>query len=105
MANKNIKGDFDDMQFDEEFDFDFGEEEFEEVEKPKPKKKKGKKKGKKKRRTSGHALFFLVVIIVLIACVISLLKWNKGEVIDIDPNEDTSEFDVEPNDIHPFDAR
>lgn len=88
MAKKNIKSDFDDLKEDK-YDFeqyDFDEKDFEVLE------DEPKKSGK------GHLLFFVFVIIVLIVCGISLYIWNKGERIIIDPNEDTSEFDVEPND-------
>jgi len=90
MAKKRIKGDFEELQQEiDKYDFDrydFDESDFEAVEEP------------KKKRGKGHIIFFAFVIIVLIACAVSLYLWNKGEVIHIDPNEDTSEFDVEPND-------
>lgn len=88
MAKKPVKSDFEDIKIEEEFDFD--ESEFDDIDEANV--KKGKRKGR------GHIVFFAFVLVVLIACLISLMKWNKGEIIDIDPNEDTSEFDVEPND-------
>lgn len=88
MAKKQSKSDFDDLNIEEEFDFD--EADFEDLDDKDI--KHGRKRGK------GHVIFFMLVFVVLIGCVVSLSKWNKGETIVIDPNEDTSEFDTEPND-------
>ncbi len=86
--DKRNDSEFEDLKIEEEFDFD--EEEFDDLDDSDI--KRGRKKSK------GHIVFFAFVIVVLIACVISLIRWNKGETIIIDPDEDTSEFDVEPND-------
>lgn len=87
---KKVKGDFEDLKNDiNKYDFDkydFDENDFASIE-------EAPKKGKK-----GHIIFFVLAAIILIACGVSLYIWNKGEKIIIDPNEDTSEFDVEPND-------
>jgi len=90
MAKKKVKSDFDDLKKEiNKYDFDkydFDESDFETME------------DEPKGENRGHFLFFAIVIVVFIACGISLYIWNKGETIVIDPNEDTSEFDVEPND-------
>lgn len=92
MAKKMVKSDFEDMVNDiketDEFDF---EGEFDDIEVD-DNIKRGKKGG------WGHKLFFLGVALVLVVCVISLILWNRGVSIIIDPDEDTSEFDTEPND-------
>ena len=71
MAKKPVKSDFEDIKIEEEFDFD--ESEFDDIDEANV--KKGKRKGR------GHIVFFAFVIVVLIACLISLMKWNKGEII------------------------
>lgn len=92
MAKKMVKSDFEDMVNDiketDEFDF---EGEFDDIEVD-DNIKRGKKGG------WGHKLFFIGVALVLVVCVISLILWNRGVSIIIDPDEDTSEFDTEPND-------
>ena len=90
MATKSVKGDFDDMKSKIEDDFEFDEEDFGDIEERK--RELGRKKG------YGHLVFFGVAVIVLIVSIVSLLIWDKGKIIHIDPNEDTSEFDTEPND-------
>lgn len=98
MAKKNIKSDFEDIVNDiketDEFDF---EGEFDDIEID------NIKHGKKSNW--GHKLFFIGAAIVLIISAVSLYIWSRGERIIIDPNEDTSEFDTEPNDyIQPMTA-
>lgn len=88
MAKKRVDSDFEDLKLDDEFDFD--ESEFDDLD------DSDIKRGRKKNR--GHFIFFAFVAVVLIGCVISLARWNKGETIFVDPDEDTSEFDTEPND-------
>ncbi|MBO4846907.1 MAG: SGNH/GDSL hydrolase family protein [Lachnospiraceae bacterium] len=90
MAKKKVKSDFEDMKnkIDESFEFD--DEDFGDIEE--------KKQQLSKNKNTGHKIFFLMVIVVLAICVISLFMWNRGQRIEIDPNEDTSEFDTEPND-------
>lgn len=89
MAKKIIESDFEDMK-QEKLDYDFGEHEFDDVDIDADKNGKGSK--------AGHFIFFAIVVFVLIILGISLWKWNQGEKIIIDPDEDTSEFDTEPND-------
>ena len=68
------------------------------------KKKKKKKKSVKKQSFNYHILFFIVVIILFIFAIVKLLLWNKGEDSGYDPNEITTEFDVETMDhIQPMD--
>ena len=51
---------------------------------------------KSKKITLGiHIALISAIVIILGIAVIELVKWNKGEKIQLDPNEDTSEFDVE----------
>ena len=90
MAKKKVKSDFEDMKnkIDESFEFD--DEDFGDIEE--------KKQQLSRNKNTGHKIFFIAVGVVLLICVISLLIWNKGQRIHIDPNEDTSEFDTEPND-------
>ena len=90
MAKKKVKSDFEDMKnkIDESFEFD--DEDFGDIEE--------KKQQLSKNKNTGHKIFFLMVIVVLAICGISLFIWNRGQRIEIDPNEDTSEFDTEPND-------
>lgn len=90
MAKKKIDGDFDDIKEKIEDSFDFDEEDFGDIE--------AKKQQLGRRKSYGHIIFFAVAVIILIASIISLLLWNRGKRIHIDPNEDTSEFDTEPND-------
>lgn len=42
--------------------------------------------------------FAVLIVAILAAIVLMISKWNKGVASDYDPNEDTSEFDVETND-------
>lgn len=89
MAKKSVEGYFEDMK-QAKLEYDFGEHEFDDVDIDEYRKGKGS--------GVGHFIFFALVIIVLVAVGISLWKWNKGVKIIIDPNEDTSEFDVETHD-------
>ena len=90
MAKKKVKSDFEDMKnkIDESFEFD--DEDFGDIEE--------KKQQLSRNKNYGHKIFFIAVAAVFLICVISLLIWNRGQRIHIDPNEDTSEFDTEPND-------
>lgn len=45
-----------------------------------------------------HVVFFIVIIALFIFAMIRLWIWNQGEDSGYDPNEDTSEFDVETMD-------
>lgn len=69
-----------------------------------PKKKKVAKK-KRKQTYNFHLIFFIVVTILFIFAIVKLLVWNKGESSGYDPNEITTEFDVETMDhIQPMDT-
>ena len=69
-----------------------------------PKKKKVIKK-KRKQTYNFHLIFFIVVIVLFIFAIVKLLLWNKGEDSGYDPNEITTEFDVETMDhIQPMDT-
>ena len=74
----------------------------------KKKRKKKKKKIIKKRRKNNynfHLIFFLVVIALFLFAIIKFFLWSKGETSDYDPNEVTTEFDVETMDyIQPMDS-
>lgn len=68
-----------------------------------------KKKRRKKRRKkgfSGHTIFFIVLGILFLITIIRLLVWNMGKSSGYDPNETTTEFDVELLDyIQPLDPQ
>lgn len=87
MAKRKDANEFEELEKYDEYEFD--EADFEDVE------PENVKRGK--RRGNGHVVFFVLVGIVLIGCVISLLLWNRGEAPD-DLGIDESEFDTEPND-------
>ena len=78
-------------------------------------KKKKKKVIKKKRKATTkntaaknynfHFIFFIVVIILFLFAIVKFLLWSKGEDSGYDPNEITTEFDVETMDhIQPMDT-
>ena len=77
-----------------------------------PKRKKIKKvkkikkiKKKKTPKYNFHFIFFIVVIVLFIFAIVKFLIWNKGEDSGYDPNEITTEFDVETMDhIQPMDT-
>lgn len=59
-----------------------------------------------KFRPNAHIIILALIALVFITAVWKLLLWNRGEKIIIDPNEDTSQFDVETEDyIMYLDAR
>lgn len=73
----------------------------------KKRKKKKKKIIKKHRKTNYnyHLIFFAVVIVLFLFAIIKFFLWSKGEASDYDPNEITTEFDVETMDhIQPMDS-
>ena len=75
--------------------------------KKKKRKKKKKKIIKKRRKTNYnfHFIFFIVVIVLFLFAIIKFFLWSKGETSDYDPNEITTEFDVETMDyIQPMDS-
>jgi len=92
MKNKIENNDFEEMKksIEDKYDYEFDEEDFEDLGENKPK--------SGRRKFNGHTVFFVAAGIILFGCIVSLLIWNVGEKIHIDPNEDTSEFDTEPND-------
>ena len=75
---------------------------------PTGKKKKVKKKVIKKKtapKYNIHLIFFAVVIVLFIFAIAKFLIWNKGEASGYDPNEVTTEFDVETMDhIQPMET-
>ncbi|MCR5399903.1 MAG: hypothetical protein K6E68_10280 [Lachnospiraceae bacterium] len=46
-----------------------------------------------------HIAVLAVILILIIAAMVMIHKWNKGQKSDYDPNEVTTEFDTEPNDF------
>ena len=53
-----------------------------------------------------HIVIPAIMILLIIAIVVMIRKWNKGQVSDYDPDEVTTEFDTEPNDyILPLNAQ
>lgn len=77
------------------------------LKKPSSPKKKKKKVIKKKRKQTYnfHLIFFIVVIVLFIFAIVKFLLWSKGEDSGYDPNEITTEFDVETMDhIQPMDT-
>lgn len=72
---------------------------------PKTQKRTASKRKKKKRRgINGHAVFFIVLAVILVLVIVRLLIWNKGRHSGYDPNEVTDEFDVELLDyVQPLD--
>lgn len=75
------------------------------LKKPSSTKKKKVVKKKRKQTYNLHLIFFIVVIVLFIFAIVKLLLWNKGEDSGYDPNEVTTEFDVETMDhIQPMDT-
>ena len=79
---------------------------------PSPQKKKIVKKKKvikKKKKTTQqynfHLIFFIVVISLFLFAIVKFLLWNKGEDSGYNPDEISTEFDVETMDhIQPMDT-
>ena len=80
-----------------------------------PKTSKKKKVIKKKRKAASkntaaknynfHLIFFIVVIALFLFAIVKFLLWSKGESSGYDPNEITTEFDVETMDhIQPMET-
>ncbi|MCR5595861.1 MAG: hypothetical protein K6G12_08430 [Lachnospiraceae bacterium] len=42
-----------------------------------------------------HIILIAAIVVILGVAAYELISWNKGEHIVLDPNEDTSEFDIE----------
>lgn len=51
-----------------------------------------------KKSINFHLIFFIVILALFLFAIVKLWLWNKGEASGYDPNEDTSEFDVETMD-------
>lgn len=69
------------------------------------KKKKVIKKKKATQQYNFHLIFFIVVIALFLFAIVKFLLWSKGEDSGYDPNEITTEFDVETMDhIQPMDS-
>ena len=69
------------------------------------KQKKKVIKKKRKQTYNFHLIFFIVVIVLFIFAIVKFLLWSKGEDSGYDPNEITTEFDVETMDhIQPMDT-
>lgn len=54
-----------------------------------------KQSDKRKNGLNGHAVFFIVLAVILMITVIRLIVWNIGKHSGYDPAETTTEFDVE----------
>ena len=64
-------------------------------------KKKVKKKISKKKtpqKFNYHTIFFAVVIVLFVFAIVKFLIWNNGESSGYNPDEVTTEFDVETMD-------
>lgn len=62
------------------------------------------KEEREQKRINGHVIFFIVLAALFLITIIRLLIWNKGQSTGYDPNESTTEFDVELLDyIQPLD--
>lgn len=57
-------------------------------------------KKKRKKGTENIILYviFGIILVLVVALVIMIVKWNKGQESDYDPDAVTTEFDTEPND-------
>lgn len=59
---------------------------------------------RRRRRINGHAVFFAVLGVLFLITILRLIIWNQGTDSGYDPNETTTEFDVEVLDyIQPLD--
>lgn len=59
---------------------------------------------RRRRQINGHVIFFCILGVVFLITIIRLILWNRGTDSGYDPNETTSEFDVEVLDyIQPLD--
>lgn len=64
-----------------------------------------KKKNRNPKTVNYHLIFFLVVLLLFIFAIVRLLIWNKGKDSGYNPDEITTEFDVETMDhIQPMDS-
>lgn len=80
----------------------------EQKKKPIPSGNRKKRKAARKEQTpnfSVHLIFLILIVAVLLFAIIKFLLWNKGEASDYNPDEITTEFDVETMDyIQPMDS-
>jgi len=80
-------------------DYGFDEEDFE------SNNHRGHKVRRGRRRPIVTWIVGIVALVVIVFVAIRVIKWNKGVASDYNPNEDTSEYDVEPTDyIQPLSA-
>jgi len=75
-----------------EMDYVFDDEDFETNDHHGYKVRKGRK------RPFGHFIVIGIALLIIILVAIRVVIWNKGVDSDYDPNEDTSQYDVEPTD-------
>ncbi|MBQ9989628.1 MAG: hypothetical protein IJP31_01600 [Lachnospiraceae bacterium] len=52
----------------------------------------------KKQGFNFHLIFFIVILVLFLFAAVRLWIWNMGEESQYDPNEDTSQFDIETMD-------
>lgn len=50
---------------------------------------------RKNQKLNGHMIFFFVLAVLFVLTIIRLIVWNIGKRSGFDPNETTTEFDVE----------
>lgn len=62
------------------------------------KKRRRRKKKNKLKKYLPHILILIAVILMAVIAIWRINVWNKGVESDYDPNEDTSEFDIETED-------
>lgn len=53
---------------------------------------------KKNFKINAHVVLLIAIVLIFFIALIRLLIWNKGQDSEYDPNEDTSQFDVETED-------
>lgn len=54
-----------------------------------------RKKRRRKKGLNGHSIFFMVLAVIFVLTIIRLLVWNMGKRSEYDPNDISTEFDVE----------
>lgn len=73
-------------------DYEFEEEDFDTIN------HNGRRLRRGRKRSYVQYVLGLVALAIIVFIGIKVHNWNKGVESDYDPTEDTSEFDVEPND-------
>lgn len=53
---------------------------------------------KKNFKINAHVILLIAIVLIFFIALIRLLIWNRGHDSEYDPNEDTSQFDVETED-------